>query len=145
MGQVVVIGVGNIGELSGLGGQPHGIGAATPGIPAAWRRAGHLFMEPYRLGYGSAFLVLGHVLVFDPFQAVTCDFPIRLLHRRYLLGAAGESRGDAVDRERNARAGEEAMHSPEPGARAVVVDRLHVPVTLPGPGGGTWDVRQERL
>ena len=42
-------------------------------------------------------------------------------------------------------AGEQPVQPPEPGARAVVVDRFHVPVALARPGRGPGDVGQERL
>jgi hypothetical protein len=145
IGQVVVIGVGDIGKAALLGHQTHGVGAAAAGVPAKGAFPDHLGMQADRGGDGFALFGLGHVLVFDPFQAVRGDLPPRGLHRGDLFGRPGKGGRDAVDRQRDATGGEQPVQPPEPGAGAVFIDRFHVPVALAGPGRGAGDVRKEGL
>ncbi len=90
MRQVIVIAVGNVIKAAFFGDKAHGIDAAPPRIPAARAGPRNLSVQAHRLGDGGAFLGLGHVLVFDPFQAMAGDFPACLLHGGHLFGAARE-------------------------------------------------------
>ncbi len=142
---VIVIGIRDPVEAPGLRRQPHRIDRAAPGIPALRRRAHDFGMQPERRGDLGALLGLGHVFVLDPFQPVGGDLPARGLHARHLLRVARERGGDAVDGERDAHFGEQPVQPPEPGARAVFIDRFHVPVPLAGPHPRAVDIGQEGL
>ncbi len=145
VGQVVVVGVGDVGKAAFLGGEVDGVDRAAAGVPAAGAGAGDLGVEADGGGHVGGFLLAGGVLVLDPLQAVAGDLPAGGLHRGDLLGRAGERGGDAVDGEGDAGAGEEAVEPPEAGAGAVFVDRFHVPVAHARPGGGADDLGEERL
>ena len=143
VGQVVGIGVGGIGEAALFGHQPHGVVGGAARVPAARRLAHHLGVQADRLLHVGALGGLVGILVLDPFQPVAGDLPVGLLHRRDLFGRARQRGGDAVDGD-----GEVLQHPvqpPEPGPRAVFVDRFHVPVARAGPGCGTDDLGEKRL
>ena len=141
IGQIVAIAVGDIGEITLFGGKLNRVHRAAAGIPAARRLAGDLGVEPDRLADLLALLVRAHILVLDPFQPMAGDLPAGLLHRRDLFGRAGERRRHAIDRDGNVL--QHPMDAPESGARAIFVDRFHVPVALARPGLGTGDLGQE--
>ena len=145
IGQVVGVAVGDIVKAAILGDQADGVVGTAPRVPAARGFAGDGGVQALGFGDLGAFLGFGHVLVFDPFQAVAGDFPACVLHGGHLIGAAGKGAGDAVDGDRQAAFGEQAVEPPEPGARAVFVNRFHVPVALVRPGGGSDDFGQEGL
>ena len=145
IGQIVVIGVGNPSELAGGGGEIDGVDRAAPGVPAARRLAHHLGVQADGFGNLGGLDFRGHVAVIDPFQPVRGYFPAGSLHGRDLFGVAGKGGGDAVDGEGQLKAGEQAVQTPETGARAIIVERFHVPVPLIGPRGGPGDVGQERF
>ena len=83
------------------------------------------------------------VAIVDPFQPMGGDFPPRLVHRRNRFDIARHGGCDRVDGHRNRALGEHAVQSPEPGARAVFVERLHVHVTHARPRRRADDFRQE--
>ena len=145
VGQVVGVAVRDIVEAAILGDQAHGVLGTAPGIPAARGFARDGGVQPLGRGDLRALLGLGHVLVLDPLQPVACDLPAGLLHGGDLVGAARQRAGDPVDGHRQPAFGEQAVQPPEPGPRAVFVDRLHVPVPLPRPSRGPHDLAQEGL
>ena len=136
IGQIIVIGIGNPVKAARLGHQPHGIGRTAPGVPAARGGTGNFGMQPDRLGNRRPLLRLGHILVVHPFQPMRRQFPPGVDHRHGLIRIARQSGGDAKDRQRYPHPGEQPVQPPEPGPRAVVVDRFHVPVALARPRGG---------
>ena len=145
VGEVVVVGVGDPVEEAGLAGEVDGLRRGAAGVPALRRLADHLGVQADRLVEVGP-LGLGRVVaVVDPAQAVGGDLPAGLLHRGELGRRAGERGGDAVDRHRDAPRDEEVAQAPEAGAGAVLVDRLHVPVALAGPGLGAGDLGEEAL
>ena len=85
------------------------------------------------------------ILVVDPLEAVGRDFPSGFLHRRHSLRVAGQRCGDAKHGHRHGAFGEQAMHAPEAGARAVFVNRFHVHVALARPRCGADDFGKERF
>ena len=145
IGQVIGINIGNIIETAFLRDQRNGIRRATPRVPAARpfpRDFGVQAHGPFQM---CALLFGWHIPVFDPLEAVACDFPIGGLHRRNLRGRPRQRRRHPIDGDRDAEACEQPVKSPETGAGAVFVDRLHVPVPLAGPGRRADDLGKERL
>jgi hypothetical protein len=102
-------------------------------------------MQPDCLVHVAAFVFRRMVAVVDPSQPVRGNLPAGLLHRRDLVGRARQRCGDAVAGDRHLGLGEQAQQSPEAGARAIFVDRFHVPVALARPGRGADDLGQEGL
>ena len=102
-------------------------------------------MQSDRLGNGRTFLCFGHILVFDPLQAMAGDFPTGVLHGLHLFRAAGQSGSDTIDGQRNISPRKQPVQAPETGAGAVFIDGFHVPVAFALPLGGTRNIGQERL
>ena len=73
------------------------------------------------------------------------DLPSRLAHRRDSVGISCQRLGDAEDGDRDIARVEQAPETPEPGARAVFIHRLHVHMPLARPGLRPENIRQERL
>src|SRR5262245_13177823 len=90
-------------------------------------------------------MVLGELLVFDPFQAVAGDFPARLVHRRHRIRGARECSRNSVHRQWNATAGEQAPNAPETDARSIFEQRLHVHVAHALPRLRAKDFGEESL
>ncbi len=145
VGQVVVIGVGNIVETAFGSRQPHRPDRSAAQIHALRPFAHHFRMQPDRLHHVGALGLLVMVAIVDPLQAVRGDFPVRGLHGGHLVGRARESGGDAVDGDRHLCPGEQAVQAPEAGAGPVFVDGFHVPMAQARPWRSTRDLRQEGL
>ena len=86
VGQIIGIGVRNIVETAILCDQSHGVFRTSTCVPALGRAARDGGVQALSLRDLGAFLGLGHVFVFDPFQAVAGDFPIGVQHRGHLRG-----------------------------------------------------------
>ena len=100
-------------------------------------------MNAHRLG-DMARLDLGRrIAVVDPFETVGRDLPSRLVHGGDSFAVARHGGRDRVDGDGHGAPGEHPVQSPEAGARAVFVDRLHVHVPHARPGRCADDFRQE--
>src|SRR5262249_34991598 len=107
--------------------------------------AGDLGVDADRLLDVSALLLGGEIAIVYPFEAVRGDFPSGLVHGRHALGIARHGSGEGEPRERQPALGEQPPQPPEAGARAELVDRLHVHVALAGPWLRANDLGQEGL
>ena len=145
IGQVVVVGVGNPRQTLGFRRQPHGVHRAASGVPADRRAADHLFVQAEAFGDLARLFGGVHVAVIDPFQPVAGNLPTGGLHGGDLFGVACQGGGHAIHGDRDRRFDEQAVQAPKTCARAVVVDRFHVPVPHARPRRGTGDVGEERL
>ena len=143
--QFVVIGVGHIFEAAILGDKSHRVGGRASGVPAGRPLSCHLGVQSDRRLQVAPLVLDLVVAVVDPFQAMRGDLPAGVLHGSNLVGRAGESRCDAIHSDRHFGLGEDAVQPPEAGARAIFVDRFHVPVALSRPGLRADDFRQERF
>ena len=73
--QVIAIAIRNIRKLVCLSGKAYRVVGTAPRIPTAWRSADDFGVQTNGLHNLGAFLVLGHVFMLDPFQAMTSNFP----------------------------------------------------------------------
>ena len=139
--QIVGIAVGDVLESAFFGRDANCVFGAPASIPAFGAGTDDFSVQADCFAHVGPLLFFGEVFVLYPFQSVACDFPARFFHRRDLFGTAGKRRCDAEHRHREVP--QHAMEPPEARSRPVFVDRLHVPVPLPGPLGGTYDLGQE--
>ncbi len=143
--QVVGIRIRQIEKPAGLHDQRIGVDRRTAGVPADRPFPGRLRVDADRLGDAGALLVLRHVLVFDPFQSVAGDVPVRLVHRRDDLRIAGERGRHAEYGDTDTAFREHTPQSPEAGARAVFEHGFDVGMALSGPGLRPQHIGEERL
>ena len=101
IGQVIGIVVRRIEKAAFFHHQLGGVHRAATGVPAKRALAGHLGVDADGLFDRGALHILGHVLVFHPFETVRCDFPLGLLHCCHLFGRALQGGGHAIDRQRD--------------------------------------------
>ncbi len=141
--QIIGIAVGNIRKTALFGGQPNRVHRTAAGVPAARTLAHDLAVKPDRFDHMRAFIRLRKILVFNPFEPVRRDLPACRLHRGNLFRRPRQGGRDAVYRDRQIL--QQPVETPEPCARAVFVDRLHVPMPLAFPGRRPHDFGQERL
>ena len=92
-----------------------------------------------------ALLVLRHVLVLDPFQAMAGDVPAGLLHGGDHVRVSLQRHGDAEHGHRQIALGEHPPQPPEAGARAIFEHRFDIGMALAGPGLRAQYVGQERF
>src|SRR3546814_91402 len=126
--------VGGVDEAAFLHHQVEGVDRVAPGVPAERPLAGGFVMDADRLLDVPALIVPREVLIVDPLEAVRGDLPAGAPHGGDGGGVALQGRRHAIDRDRNADGGEQAVEPPEAGAAAVLVDRFHVHVALARPG-----------
>jgi hypothetical protein len=145
IGQIVVIGVGDVVEAADVGDKIHGLQTRAAGVPSGWTLAGGQRVQADGLEDLPALLIGGHVLVLDPFVAMRGDLPACLLHGGQLLWRTHQGGGDAVDGHGDLAFGEVAPKTPEAGARAIFVHRLDIGMALAGPWGGAEYIDEKRL
>ena len=145
VGKVVGIDVGAIKEAALLGAEPDRVDRRPSLVEAERTGARDLGMDADRLGDVLGLQVRRRVAIVDPFQAVGGDLPFGLVHRSDGFDVARHGGGDRVDGHRNGAFGEHPVQAPEPGARAIFVDQLHVHVAHARPGRRADDLRQEGL
>ena len=141
--QIVGIGIAGIEETAGFHHQSHGIDRGPPGVPAERTLAGRLGVNADRLCDLRALLGLRHVLVLDPFQAVTGDIPAGLLHGRDHFGIALQRGGDTEHGRRQLSFGEHPPQPPEAGARTIFEHQFDIGMALTRPGLRAQDIRQK--
>ena len=143
VGQIVGDAVGQIGKAALLAAQRDRVHRRPPLVEAQGAMAGDLAVKLDRAGDVAGLGLARDVAVVDPFQPVGRDLPPGGLHGEDLLGAALQRGRDPIDGDR--QLAQDPPQTPEPGARAVIIVRFHVPVALAGPGLGADDLGQERL
>ncbi len=143
--QVVGIRIGGIKEATLLHHQRRGVLRTAAEIPAERAFACHLRVQIDGAMKMRALLGRGRILVLDPFVAVAGDFPARAAHRGRNRRRAGQRGRHAINGDRDVAPDKQPLQAPEPGPRAILVDRLHVQVALRRPGLRTDDLREKRL
>ena len=143
IGKIVGVGIGAVEKSAVLDRQRQRVFRRSALIEAQRTRARDLFVHTDRVLNMRPFLGGGEILVFDPFQTVTGDFPTGPPHRIHRGGIAGQRGRHPEHRDRHVARGEHVPQAPKPGARAVFVNRFHVHVPLAGPGRRAYDLRQE--
>ena len=92
-----------------------------------------------------ALVFAAEVFVLNPLQAVARYLPTSLLHSDNLRKRPSQSRCDAENRHRNIVRREQSVKAPKARARAVFIDRLHVPMALTFPRCRSDNLRQKSL
>src|SRR5436190_8466723 len=141
--QIIGIAVGRIEEPPFLHDEPYRVHGATAGIPPEGALTGDFGVNAYRLPDMGALVFLAEVLVFDPFETVARNLPAGLLHRLSLIWRPQEGGCNGIDGERHIAGGEKPPKAPEASARAVFINRFHIPVPPAGPGLGADNLGEE--
>ena len=121
------------------------VGTTATKIPTERSFSGYRLMNIDGLSQMLPFSFFVNGLVIDPAVTVTCDFPLRLAHRVDNGRIALQRHRDAKYGQRQFPGSEKPVQSPESGTSAVVIQRLHIHVSLPNIGCCPDDFRKKRL
>ena len=119
--------------------------AAAAKVPAARPLAGRFAMNLDRFLQVRALQRFVNMLVIDPAIAVAGHLPVRRPHCIDGMRIARECHRDAENSDWQATPGEYPVQAPEAGARAVLVNRLHVHVAHAGDCRRPDDLGQKRF
>ena len=143
--QIVGIIVGVVNEAALPGDQPAGVGAGPAGIPAERPLAGNPGLDLDGAGHMLALHLLRHAVIVDPAIAVGADLVAVLQHFFGDVRMPFQRHGDGEDGEREMPLAKQVEDTPDSGAGAVFVDRLHRHVARALERRGADNLGQEGL